>query len=175
MPTPQKEAIVQEMADKFGRATSFIMTDFTGVDVNMINQIRQKFFESEVEYRVVKNKLAKLSLDQSGIEGLNDYLKGVNAYAISYDDPTLPIKVLENFKKELNGKMPIKAAYFEGTVVESDRMDALAKLPSKPELIGQFASMLNSPMSKLVYALNATMQNVAGVLKALQDKKEKEE
>lgn len=174
MPTPQKEVIIQEMAEKFGRATSFIMTDFTGVDVNMINQIRQKFFEAEVEYRVVKNKLAKRSLDQSGIEGLNDYLKGVNAYAISYDDPTLPMKVLEKFKKELNGKMPVKAAFFEGTIVESDRVDALSKLPSKTELIGQFASMLISPMSKLAYALNASMQDVAGVLKALQDKKEEE-
>ncbi|MCB0300436.1 MAG: 50S ribosomal protein L10, partial [Calditrichaeota bacterium] len=55
MPTPQKETIVQDMADKFGRASSFIMTDFTGVDANTIVEIRKKFFESDIDYRVVKN------------------------------------------------------------------------------------------------------------------------
>ncbi len=174
MPTPQKEAIVQEMSDKFSRASSFVLTDFTGVDVNTLTEIRKKFFEEKVEYRVVKNTLAKRSFEKSGIEGLDGYLKGVNAYAISYDDPTQPIKILEKFQKELNGKMPIKAAYFEGQVVDSDRVAALSKLPSKDELIGQFAGMILSPMAKLAATLNANMQNVVGVLMALKDKKEQE-
>ncbi|MCB0264936.1 MAG: 50S ribosomal protein L10 [Calditrichaeota bacterium] len=172
MPTPQKETIVQDMADKFGRASSFIMTDFTGVDANTIVEIRKKFFESDIDYRVVKNTLAKISLEKSGIEGLEDYLKGVNAYAISYDDPTLPIKVMEGFKKQLGDKMPIKAAYFEGQVIESSRVTSLSSLPSKQELIGKFAGMIISPMGKLASTLNANMQNVVGVLNALKEKKE---
>ena len=172
MPTPQKEAIVQEMSEKFQKATSFIMTDFTGVDANTIVEIRKKFHEANVDYRVIKNTLAKLCLEKSGIEGMDEYLKGVNAYAISYDDPTLPMKLMKDFKKMLGDKMPVKAAYFEGQVVDSSKVAALADMPSKQELIGQFASMLVQPMTKLASTLNANMQNLVGVLSALKDKKE---
>ena len=171
MPTPQKEAIVQEMSKKFADASSIFLADFTGVDVNTINEIRQGFFDAKVEYRVVKNTLAKRSFEKAGIEGMTEFLSGVNAYAISYDDPTQPMKVVEKFQKDLDGKFQIKGAYFEGQIVPREKVEALAKLPSKNELLGQFVTMIQSPMQKLVSTLNAPMQNVAGVLKSLEEAK----
>lgn len=170
MPTPQKEAIVQEMSEKFTNASSFFLADFTGVDVNTINELRRKFYESNVEYRVVKNTLAKLSLKNAGIEGFDEMLKGVNSYAISYDDPTLPIKIVKKFKKELDGKFEIKAAYFDGEIV-SENVDALSELPSKEELLAKFMSMIQSPMTKLAATLNAPMSGMVGVLKSLEETK----
>ncbi len=172
MPTPQKEAIVQEMAEKFSSASSIILADFSGVDVNTINQLRKNFREAKVEYRVVKNTLARLSLEKAGIEGLADLLTGVNGYVMSFDDPTTPIKVLEKMKKELAGRFPVKTAYFEGEVIPQEKVAELAKLPSKPELLGILLGMLQSPMSKFAATIQAPMQNLVGVLKALSDKQE---
>ncbi len=171
MPTPQKEAVVAEMTKKFADAKSIFMADFTGIDVNLINEVRKGFYDADVEYRVVKNTLALRSMKEAGIEGLEEYLTGVNAYAISYDDPTQPIKVLEKFKKELEGKLSVKAALFEGEVVGSDRVADLAKLPSKTELLGQFVGMINSPMTKLAGTLSGAMSQFVGVLKSLEETK----
>ncbi|UCF63133.1 MAG: 50S ribosomal protein L10 [bacterium] len=170
MATAQKEKVVQEMSDKFSRASSIYLVDFTGMDVNMTNQLRRNFQESNIEYRVVKNTLAKISFDKAGIEGMEPFLKGVNAYAISYDDPTLPVKVLEKHK-EYKEKLKLKAALFEGQVVGTDKVENLSKIPSRQELLGQLVGMLNSPMSKLVYALNGVMYNLVNALKALEEKK----
>ena len=90
MATPQKEKIIEEMTDKFGRASSIFLVDFTGMDVNSTTELRRNFRESNIEYRVLKNTLAKISFQHAGIKGMEEYLKGVNAYAISYDDPALP-------------------------------------------------------------------------------------
>ena len=171
MPTPQKEAIVQEMTEKFSEARSIFLADFTGVDVNTITELRKKFREANVEYRVVKNTLAKRSFEKAGLADINEYLTGVNSYAISYDDPTLPIKVVEKLKKDLDGKFRIKAALFEGKLVREDQIDAIATLPTKPEMLGQLVGMLQSPLTKFAATLNASMTKLVGVLKALEDAK----
>ncbi|MEJ2048759.1 MAG: 50S ribosomal protein L10 [Calditrichota bacterium] len=170
MPTPEKEQIVQEMTDKFGRATSIYLVDFTGLDVNTTTELRRNFREAQVEYRVLKNTLAKISFQNAGIKGMDEFLTGVNGYAISYDDPTLPAKVLEK-NKEYKEKLKLKAALFEGNIVGADKVENLAKLPSRKELVGKIAIMLNSPMTKLVMTLNGAMANMVNALKALEKNK----
>jgi len=171
MPTPQKEQIVKEMAEKFSRATGIYLGDFTGLDVNSVVELRKSFREAEVDYKVVKNTLALRSLKDAGVQGLDEYLVGVNSYAISYGDPTQPIKILEKFKKDLEDKFHVKAAYFEGTVLGPDQVGALAKLPGRNELLGQLVGMLRSPMTRMVGTLNATMTKLVGVLKSLEEAK----
>lgn len=170
MATPQKEKLVQEMSTKFGRATGIYLVDFTGMDVNTTNELRRNFRHSQIEYRVLKNTLAKISFKQAGIEGMEPYLTGVNGYAISYDDPTLPIKLLEK-NKDFKDKLKLKAALFEGKIVAPQQIENLAKLPSKPELIARIVGLLNSPMSKLVNTLNSAMYSLVNVLKAIEEKK----
>ncbi|OGB64912.1 MAG: 50S ribosomal protein L10 [Caldithrix sp. RBG_13_44_9] len=170
MATPQKEKIVQEMSTKFGRAAGIYLVDFTGLDVNTTNELRKNFRDSKVEYRVLKNTLAKIAFEQAGIQGMDQFLSGVNGYAISYDDPTLPVKLLEK-SKDFKEKLKLKAALFEGKIVPANQVESLAKLPSKKELIGQVAGMLNSPMSKLVNSLNGIMYKFVNVLKAVEEKK----
>lgn len=170
MPTPQKEQIISEMTEKFSKANSFFLADFSGIDVNTINQLRKKFREANVEYRVVKNTLAKLSLKNAGIEGMEDYLAGVNAYAISYEDPSLPLKVVDGFKKNLNGKFKLKAGYFEGDVIGPEQIGKITKLPSREQLLSQVLGTLQAPMTKLLGTLQANITNFFGVLKALEEK-----
>lgn len=170
MPTPQKEQIVQEMTDKFAKATGVYLVDFTGLDVNSATDLRRKLREAKVEYRVVKNTLAKRSLHNAGIEGLDEYLTGVNAYAISYDDPTVPVKVLDK-QKEVKEKLKLKAAIFEGKILGAEEVEKIAKLPSREELLSQLMGMLKSPMTKLAGTLNAVPSKLAQVLKALEETK----
>lgn len=170
MPTTRKEKIVEEMTEKFGRASSIFLVDFTGMDVNLTNELRRDFRESNVEYRVLKNTMAKLSFQKAGIDGMDNFLKGVNAYAISYDDPTTPAKILEK-NKEFKEKLILKAALFEGKIVGAEQVQTISKLPSKMELLSQLVSMLNSPMSRLCGTLNASLANLICALKSLQEKK----
>jgi len=174
MPTPQKEQIVQEMTEKFSRAQSIFLADFQGITVNQITKLRKEFKQANVDYKVVKNTLARLSVRNAGIEDMEQFLVGVNSYAISYDDPTKPIKVIEKFRKDegLDEEvLKIKAAYFEGKIVPPEQVAALAKLPSREELLGTLVGMLNAPMSKLVGTLQASMTKLIGVLKALEESK----
>jgi len=170
MPTPQKEQIVQEMTDKFAKAISIYLVDFSGMNVNMATELRKKFKEMNVEYRVLKNTLAKLSFRNAGIEGMDGYLTGVNGYAISYDDPTTPVKVVGK-NKEYKEKLKLKAAFFEGKIVGPEQVGDLAKLPSRNELLGQFVSMIQSPMTKFVGTLNGAMSSFINVLKSLEENK----
>ena len=170
MLTQQKEKIVSEMSDKFAKANSIFLADFTGIDVNTINQLRRKFQEVNVEYRILKNTLAKISFKKAGIGGFEDYLSGVNSYAISYEDPTLPIKVVDGFKKSLNGKFKMKAGYFEGEIIGPEKIEAIASLPSREQLISQVLGTLQAPISKFVGTLQANLTKFIGLLQALEEK-----
>lgn len=175
MPTPQKEKIISEMADKFSRATSIFLADFTGIDVNTINALRKKFNEEKIEYRVVKNTLAKRSFENAGIDGIDPFLNGVNGYAISYDDPTLPMKVVEKFKSALDDKFVVKAAYFEGQVIGPDQVKGISKLPSREQLLAQLLGVLQAPLGKMVGTMQASISKFMLIIKALEEKKGKEE
>jgi len=172
MPTPEKEQIVKEMTEKFSRAQCIVLADFTGIDVNTITELRKKFKEANVEYKVVKNTLARLSVRNAKIDGLEEYLYGVNSYCLSYDDPTKPFKVIEQLRKDLlQDKFTVKAALFEGQIVGPDRVSELAKLPSRDELLGKLVGMLQSPMVRLVNTLQGSMVKLVQVLKALEENK----
>lgn len=175
MPTPQKEKIVSEMADKFLKARSIFLADFSGIDANTINGLRKKFNDEKVEYRIVKNTLAKISFKNAGIDGMDSFLDGINSYAISYDDPTLPMKVVDSYKSNLNDKFVVKAAYFEGQIIGPDQIMGIAKLPSREQLMAKLGGILQAPMSRLVGTLQASISELLMVLKALETKKSKEE
>lgn len=170
MPTPQKEQIVQEMSDKFGKAVSIYLVDFTGMDVNTTTELRKDFREANVEYRVLKNTLAKRSFQKAGIKDMDVFLAGVNGYAISYDDPAIPVKVLDK-KKQFKEKLKYKGALFEGKVLNAEQVQNIAELPSREELLSQVATMLQSPMTKLANTLSGAMSKLLIVLKALEQEK----
>lgn len=175
MPTPQKEKIVSEMTDKFSRAKSIFLADFSGIDVNTINALRKKFHNEKVEYRIVKNTLAEISFKNAGIDGMITHLNGVNSYAISYDDPTLPMKVVDNFKNNLEDKFILKAAFFEGQVIGPDQIKGIAKLPSREQLFAMLIGILQAPLGKTVGTLQASVTKFLFVLKGLEAKKGNQE
>jgi large subunit ribosomal protein L10 len=170
MPTQHKIDTVAEYADKFKQAKSVYLTDFSGIDVITITEIRKKFREAEIEYRVLKNRLAKRSLNDAGITDLDPYLRGVTSFIIGYDDPAAPAKLLKEFNKK-NDVLKVKAVYFEGKTFTAEEAVKLADLPSREVLLAQLVGLLQSPMTKLAGTLGAAMTKLAGTLDAVKNSK----
>ncbi len=170
MPTQEKIAVVEKYTEKFKQANSIYLADYTGIDVQTVNDVRRKFREENIEYKVLKNRLAKIALDGAGLPGLEDHLKGVTSFIIGYDDPVIPAKIVKEFNKKKE-TLRLKAVLFEGKVLNAEEAKKLADLPSREVLLSQFVGMLQSPMTKLAATLQAGMQNLARTLDALKENK----
>ena len=171
MPTTKKIAIVDEYTQKFKDAKCVYVAEYEGINVAAVTEVRKKFRDQKIEYKVLKNRLARISLNNAGISGLDEYLTGANTFIIGYDDPVVPAKILEEFNKK-NEILKLKTVFFEGKVLPAEEAKKISKLPSREALLGQFVGMLSSPMTKLAATLSAPMQKFVGVLDALKSKKE---
>ncbi len=171
MATAKKIAVVEEYTEKFKKAKGIYLTDYTGIDVKTIDDLRKKFRESNIEYKVLKNRLAKIAFKNAGVEQMDPYLQGVTSFVIGYDDPVVPAKIINEFNKKTK-LLNLKAAYIEGSVFGPDDAVKLADLPSRDVLLGQFVGLLQAPMAKLVGTLQAPLQKMIGLLESLKEKKQ---
>ena len=170
MPSQKNIDEVKILTDKLETASAVYFTDYLGLDVESITNLRSEFFHASVEFRVTKNTLLKLAADKMKIEGLDNYLVGSTAIAISFDEPTSPAKVLKSFTKE-HDKPNVKAILFDGEVLDGSEYKKFANLPSKDELLSKFVIMLNSPMTILARTLSSPMGNLVNVLNSLKNEK----
>lgn len=167
----KKKEIVQELHEKFSKSKVVIITDYKGLDVEAINELRRKLRESDIEYKVVKNTLLVRASKDTGVEEIQDSFKGPSAVALSYDDPVAPAKVLTEFAKE-NEKLEIKIGVMDGNVLDLDSIKALSSLPSREVLLAQVLSAMNGVPTSFVRVLNAMPQQLLYVLQAIKEKKE---
>lgn len=172
MPTEKKVAVVKEVAEQLKRAKSVFLTDFTGLNVEEINQLRRSCREASVEYRVVKNTLVKRSFESAGCEELGAYLDGPTALAFGLEDPVAPAKVISEFAKKID-KPKIKACLFEGVLVGTDKIEEIANLPGREELLAKLVGTLNAPLYNLAGALGGVLRNFVYVIDAVRREKEK--
>ncbi len=171
MATPKKIAVVEEYTEKFKQAKGVYLTDYTGIDVKTIDDLRKKFRESNIEYKVLKNRLAKIAFKNAGVDEMDPYLQGVTSFVIGYDDPVIPAKIINEFNKKTK-LLSLKAAWVEGSVFGPEDAAKLADLPSRDVLLSQFIGLLQAPMSKLVGTLQAPLQKMVGLLESLKEKKQ---
>ena len=167
MATAEKEAKVEELKAIMAEAKGFYLADFTGIDVAAVTELRNKLRESEVQYQVIKNRLAIRAAEEVGIAGLKDYFTGPTAIAYSKEDPIAPAKILQNFGAD-GGKIQIKTGFMEGEVLAADRVEALAKLPSREELLGKVAASVQSPLYGLNGVLSGLLRGLVGALSAIE-------
>lgn len=171
MPTAQKIAVIEKYTEKFKEAKCVYIADYKGIDVETVTEVRKRFREQNIEYKVLKNRLVRIALNNAGITELAEHLTGANTYIIGYDDPVVPAKILEEFNKK-EDVLRLKAVLFEGKVLGAEQAKSIANLPSREVLLGQLLGMLNSPITKFAGTLQASMQKMVGVLNSLKDKKE---
>lgn len=171
MARPEKEAAVQEITDVFQRATSVFITDYKGLNVENLSQLRSNCREASVEYRVVKNTLARIAARNAGVEEMVDHFVGPSAIAFTFDDPSSPARVISDFAKK-NNKPTIKVSLFEGAFYGPDRVEDIAALPSKQELLARVVGGLNAPIQGFVGTLNGLLSKFVRTLDAVREQKE---
>jgi large subunit ribosomal protein L10 len=166
-----KEATVTELIEKLGQAKGVVLTNYHGISVNKINELRSQLRKSGVELKVVKNTLAKRAADQLGIAELHQYLEGPTALAISVTDPVAPAKSVSEFAKA-NKALEIKAGLVEGKVISMDGVQALADLPSREVLIAQVVGTMAAPLSGFLSVLQGPIRKLGYALEAVRKQKE---
>tara|TARA_B100001105_G_C22269596_1_gene390393 strand:+ start:131 stop:649 length:519 start_codon:yes stop_codon:yes gene_type:complete len=170
MPSTLNKEQVIELTEKLKKAKAIYFTDYLGLDVSSITKLRKEFFDQEVEFLVAKNTLIKLAAENNKITGLEEFLSGPTALAISYDEPVKPARVIKKFAK-MHIKPDVKGILFEGEVLEKDRFESIASLPNREELLSHFVGTIQSPLTGLAKILNASMSNMVCVLTNLKNSK----
>lgn len=173
MARPEKVEQVKVLAEIFTNARSVVLNDFTGLDVAKISKLRKLCREAGIEYRVVKNTLAKRSLKGTPAEALDEHFEGPTALAIGREDENTSAKVLADFAKEHEAPK-FKAAIIEGNVIDATAVLVLAKLPFKNELIARMMGTIMSPGNNLVSCLQGPLLSFMYVMNAIMDQKKTE-
>ena len=167
----EKQKIAEDLRDRLSKSAIIVLTDYKGLDVAAMNDLRRRLRAEGIEYQVVKNTLLIRAAEDNDIALIKDYFKGPSAIALSYDDPIAPAKVLSEFAKE-NKKLEIKAGVMNGQVLDANAIKALAKLPSREVLLGQFLSALNAIPTSFVRTIAEIPRSFVSVLAAIRDQKE---
>lgn len=142
----QKQAIIDEIKDKFERAESAVVIDYIGITVAEADAMRKKLREANVDYTVYKNTLVKRAIAGTEYEALADVLEGPSGFAFSFDDATAPARVLNESIKEYK-KMEFKGGIIEGEFYDKDGVTAIADIPSRDTLISKFMGSIQSPIT----------------------------
>jgi large subunit ribosomal protein L10 len=167
----QKQKIVEELNDKFKKSKVLIITDYKGLNVTTLNELRRKLRESDIEYRVVKNTLLARAADDTDVSKIKDSFKGPSAIAMSFEDPVAPAKVLTKFAEE-NKKLEIKIGVMGDRVLNLNDIKALSSLPPREVLLGQVLSAMNAVSTGLVSALSNIPRKMINVIQAIKEQKE---
>lgn len=166
----EKAEIIEHVAGKLQNAAALYLIDYSGITVEEVNELRKDFRKSNVEYKIVKNTLAKRAIDHiNKYDKLKNYLVGMTSLAIGIDDPVAPAKIIKKYKDKFN-KLDLKACYIENNFYEGSRLNELASLPTKPEIIGSIVGSIYVPISGIVGAINGVMRDLVGVVDAISKK-----
>lgn len=170
----EKQEQISQLRDKFSRSMCTVATEYRGMTVAEISDLRGQLRGASVEYKVSKNTLASLAAKGTPVEGLSPHFEGPVALALSYTDPVAVAKVLVEFeKKQKKGreKLVIKAGILDGKLLTASDVKALAALPPKEVLIAQLLSVLQSPMAGIVGVMQGNLRNLVYALDGIRKKK----
>lgn len=175
MARPEKIAMVNDIQEKLQAATSVIVTNYSGLNVAEVNELRKELREAGVEYKVLKNTLVSRAIDKTENEEyskLKDVLVGPTAIAFS-EDPVAAAKVLHGYSKKSAKKLPeIKAGVIEGKVIDLEKVNEIANIPSREELLAKMLGSLNAPITNFVGVLAALPRGLVCALDGIRQKKE---
>ena len=171
MQIEEKKKIVASLHESFLRSELLILTDYKGLDVLKINDLRKKLREVGCEYKVAKNTFFKRASEDTDAQMVRDNFKGPMAVALSYGDQVAPAKVLTDFAKD-NDALGIHLGVMGGKIIDLDAITALSSLPSREVLLGSFLSVASGAARGLVVALSDVPRTFINVLTAIKEQKE---
>ncbi len=173
MPKTREEK-AQELADlrdKMARAQAMVLTSYQGLNVAEISDLRRRLREARVEFKVVKNTLARLVANELGLAELDPHLTGPTAIAFGLDDPVAPAKGIAEYVRDQK-KLEIKVGVLNGKVIGVATVQALAELPPKNELLAKVLGAVQSPLVGLASVLNAPLRGFITAVAALRDQRQ---
>ena len=169
MKRTEKEQLVSELAQKLRGASALYYTDFTGLNVKRMTDLRRRLRRSGVEYVVIKNTLALRAVNESGL--VSERLKGPTGLVLARDAVSAA-KVLADFAKENDARPTVKGGLLDGRALDSAQVKQLATMPSREQMLAELGAGLQSPMAAFVGALNGLLYMFAGALEALRTQRE---
>jgi large subunit ribosomal protein L10 len=167
----EKGAIVDVLSGKFANAKLAVVTDYRGLTVPVISQLRRDLKQNNAEVRIAKNTLLRRAIKDTPFELMDQYLEGTTAVTFADEDPVAPAKVLVGFIKD-NPQLAIKTAVLDGKVITEDDLVALSKLPGKDELRAKLLGVMHAVPTSFVRVLNGVPQKAVYLLQAIKDQKE---
>lgn len=169
MKRSDKEQLVVELKDKMKGASALYYTDFTGLNVKRMTELRRRLKRQGVEYVVIKNTLALRAVNESGL--VSQTLKGPTGVVITRD-PVTAAKLLSDFAKENDARPSVKGGLLDGVSIDEAQVKKLASMPSREQMLADLGAGLQSPMAAFVGALNGLLYMFAGALDALKTQRE---
>lgn len=172
MKREEKAKIISEISEKISKAKGIVLADFTKMTVAEVNELRRELKNAGVDYKVVKNTLLRIAMENvGGYDGLFKYLEGPTAVAFGYDDSSLPVKLIKKVRSKFD-KPLVKAIFIDGQVYDGSKLDELANLPSKNDIIAGIIGSISAPANGIVWALNFVLSELVFVIDAVAKKLE---
>jgi large subunit ribosomal protein L10 len=168
----EKTDAVNRLKEMFQESVDYIFTNYRGLSVAQITELRNKLREEDTAMRVVKNRYAKIALKELEQPEVDDLLMGPTAVVLPKKESGPAAKILVEFGKD--NPVEIKGGIINGNVFDLAQMEAFSKLPTRDELIAKLMGTMNAPLQNFVYTLNAVPQTLVRVLQAVADKKKEE-
>jgi large subunit ribosomal protein L10 len=169
MKRTEKEQLVSELKEKIEGATALYYTDFTGLNVKRMTDLRRRLRKANVEYVVIKNTLALRAVNESGLVG--ERLRGPTGLVVA-KDAVVAAKLITDFAKENEQRPAVKGGMFEGKAIDKAQVTKLASMPSREQMLAELGAGLQSPMAAFLGALNGMMYMFVGSLEALRAQRE---
>ena len=169
MKRADKEQLVIELKEKMKGATALYYTDFTGLNVKRMTELRRRLRKAKVEYVVIKNTLALRAVNESGLVG--ERLKGPTGLVMARD-AVGAAKIISDFAKENDQRPSVKGGMLDGTAIDAAQVKRLAAMPSREQMLAELGAGLQAPLGAFVGALNGLLMTFAGALEALKTQRE---
>ena len=172
MKRTEKEGFVEDFRERLEGSPAIFLTDFTGLDVKSMTVLRDELKKNGAEYLVVKNRLVLRALEGLELPDLSDWLTGPTGVVLGHSGPVEAAKTLADFAKSHGERPGFKVGVLDRVVLDADQIQRLAKLPPRDQLLAMLAGAFEAPMAALAGALEGKLQEMVGLFKALQEKRE---
>jgi large subunit ribosomal protein L10 len=166
----EKGGVIEGLTGRLAKASTIYVTDFTGLKVKNMTELRRRFRGAGVDYVVVKNTLAARALKQAAVPGFEGVLSGPTAFVFAERDPVGAAKILSEFEKEFQ-RPKVKAGRVDGRPVTPAEVARLATLPSRDQLLAHLGGAMQAPLAAFVGSLNALLYQLVGALEALREQR----
>lgn len=175
MKLEEKKRITAEVAAQLDAAHTIYLTDFTGLDVQSMNELRDRLAAEGLQYRVVKNTLMRRALEGVDLPDISEHLAGPTGLLLGGEDPVVPAKAVVEFARENEDRPTVKIGIVERRIVTSEAVGRLAELPPRDELLGSIAGSLTASVGGIVGILEGLIRDIAHMVEEVAKGREAED